>query len=116
MAENWQKILIQMCLPVEIIQSSLPYFYLSLNILNDKIQISNPGDPKLCPFAQAPQEVAPITVGILAALAALYQAKSMRLPECTPFPPSIGLKMGFKTFILTDWHTIPNLKTPISLP
>lgn len=95
MAENWGKILVQIFLPVEIIPPSLPYFWLSLNKLDDKIQLSNPGDPKVCLFAQAPQEVAATAVGVLAALAALYQAESMTLPKSTPFPASLGLKADF---------------------
>lgn len=95
MAENWGEVLIQMFLPAKIIQSSLPCFWLWLNKTDSKIQLSNPGDPKLCLFAQAPQEVAAAAVGILAALAALYQAKSMSLPESTAFCPSLGLKTGF---------------------
>jgi len=67
--------LIQIFLLVEIIQSSLPYFWLSVNKLHDKIQLSNSGIPKLCLFAQAPQEVAAMALGVLAALAALYRPR-----------------------------------------
>lgn len=106
----------QIFLLVEIIQSSLPYLWLLLNKLDDKIRLSNPGDPNLCLFAQAPQEVAATAVGILAVLAVLYQAKSMRLPESALFPPSEGLKAGFETFILPGYHIIPKLKTSVSCP
>lgn len=41
-----------------------PLFWLSLNKLDDKIQLSNLGDPKVCLFAQAPQEVAATAVGV----------------------------------------------------
>lgn len=84
-----------MFLPAKIIQPSLAYFWLSLNKPDDKIQLSNPGDPTLCLFAQAPQAVTAAAVGILAALAAPYQAESISLPESTAFWPFLGLKAGF---------------------